>query len=84
VGSLLREAERTRDTAAARAADAMVYENAVMVREGWLSQQRHEPIGKVSRMNQHNRFPGSPNLVLKLNALEGCPIHTPLFHDLSP
>jgi hypothetical protein len=84
VGGLLREADRPRERAAARAADAMVAEHAVMLGEGWLIQQRREPIGKVSRMNQHHRLPGSPNLVLKFDALEGCPIHAPLCHDLPP
>jgi hypothetical protein len=53
-----------------------------MLHEGWLSQQRHEPIGKVSRMDQHHWLPGSsPDLILKFNAREGCPIHAPLCHD---
>lgn len=73
VGGVLREVDRTRDMPAARAADAMVPEHAVVIREGWLSQQRREPIGKVSRMNQHHRLPGSPNFVLKFNALEEGP-----------
>ena len=55
-----------------------------MLREGWLIQQRREPIGKVSRMNQHHRLPGSPDFVLKFNGLEEGPIHSPRFHDPPP
>jgi hypothetical protein len=84
VGRLLREADRTPDRAAAHTADAMVAEHTIMLGEDWLTQQRREPIDKVSRMNQHYRLPGSAYLVLKFDALEGCPIHTSLFHDLPP
>ena len=84
VGGLLCEADRTRDRAAAHAADAMVGEHAVMIGEGWLIQHRREPLGKVSRMDQHHRLPSAPDFVLKFNALEGCPIHAPLCHDLPP
>jgi hypothetical protein len=70
--------------AAAHTADAMVPEHTVMIPEGWLIQQRREPIGKVPWMNQHNRLPVSPDFVLKFNVLEGCPIHAPWFHDLPP
>jgi hypothetical protein len=81
VSGVVREADRTHDMATARAADAMVAEHAAMIGEGPLIQQRREPIGKVSRVDQHNRFPGSLYLVLNFDALEGCPIHAPLFHD---
>jgi hypothetical protein len=49
--------------------------------EDRLVQQRHEPIGKVSRMDQHERLAGFSYLTLELDALERCPVQASLFHD---
>jgi len=80
VGRLLREADRASDAAAARASGTMVCERAVMARERRLVQQRREPIREISRMNQHDRLPGSSDLVLEFKALEGSSIHPPPCH----
>jgi len=55
-----------------------------MFGEDWFIQQRHKPIGKVSRMNEYDRLSGSSNFVFELNALECCAIQAALFHDLGP
>jgi len=65
VGTLLRETDRSLGRAAARAADAMVGEQAVLIGEDRLGQQRHEPVGKVPRVDQYYRLAASPVVELK-------------------
>jgi hypothetical protein len=84
VGGVLDKADRARDMAAARAADAMIPKHAVMIREGWLIQQRHEPTGEVARVNQHHRLSFSSDFILKLNVPKRCPIHLVQFHHDAP
>ncbi len=56
VRSLLLEIERTRDAAAAPIADAVVAEHAVTVGEGWLFQERPEPVEADAVMHEHDGF----------------------------
>ena len=73
----------TRDRAAAHAADAMVGEHAVMIGEGWLIQHRREPLGKVSRMDQHHRLPSAPTSYSSSTPWRAARF-APLCHDLPP
>jgi len=84
VRRLLRDADRTRHTAAARIADAIVAEYAVPVSKGWLLHKGREPTGEDAGMHQHDGLPGSPYLVREFDAFENCPIQVPLFHDVPP
>jgi hypothetical protein len=72
--SLLRDADRTRHTAAAGIAEAMVAHHAVTTRERRLLQKGLEPIGEDPGMHQRDRFPGSPYFVLKFDTVKSCAI----------
>ena len=62
----------------------MVADHPVTIGEGRLVQQRREPIGKMSRMDEDDRLPGSPYLKLEFDALQGSSLHGPLVHHLPP
>src|SRR5262245_23767799 len=80
VRGLLRDADRTRQTTAARIADAVVAERAVMLGKRSLFQQWLEPVREDARMYEYDPFPTSPYFVLKFDAFEGCPVHARSFH----
>jgi hypothetical protein len=82
VRSLLRNTERTRHTATARIASAMVMHHTISVGEGRILQEGFEKVGADAGMHQHDRLAGSLDFVLKFNALESCPIH--VFHTVPP
>src|SRR5919109_328434 len=80
MGSMLCQANGASDMAATHATDTMISHQAVTIGEGRLVQQRHEPIRKISRMDQHNWLPGAFDFVFKFDVFKGCAIH--LIHDL--
>jgi hypothetical protein len=80
VRCLLRDADRSRQTTAARVANAVIAERAVTLGKRGLFQQWLEPVREDARMYEYHPFPTPPYFVLKFDAFEGCPVHARLFH----
>jgi hypothetical protein len=75
VRRLLSETHRSGDTAAAGTPDSVVVHEAIAAGKGWLVQQRREPIGKDTGMNEQHRLTAPANLELEFNAAHDSPIH---------
>ena len=72
---LLREADRTGQAVAARVAAAVVAEHGVAAGENALLDQRREEVGADAGMDEHDRLAGAADLVLELDAVDGCSLH---------
>src|SRR5262245_66215551 len=70
VGSVLREAHRTGDVAAARASRSMVMHETITLGKGRLSEQWREPIGEDAGMNEDHRFAVAVKFVFQFHVAE--------------
>jgi hypothetical protein len=74
VGCMLRQTDRTGDTAAPRTSGTVVEHEAIPAGEDRLVEQRREPVGEDPRVDEYHGLSPSMQLELKLNAVEYRPI----------
>jgi hypothetical protein len=74
-GCFPREGEGILSSAGVRVAGTVVEQQPMAARECGLVQQRSEPIRPCAVMHQHDALPSAAELVLQLDATEGCSLH---------
>jgi hypothetical protein len=75
VGGVLREGDRTSDTATASTSDAVVVHESIPRTEDRLIQEGREPVGVDPGVDEDHRFSAAMKLVLNFSTVDSGPIH---------